>query len=341
MNKKNLHTPRVAVLGGHEGCRPVTLLLHELAQRAVPSFAMEVIGEEDFLAATHPSDPPACDLLHVCAPGPAGRAALNRAAELGLPAITAYHPDPDAGYATAQLVLSPSRAADLALGGAGVGLDRIRRWRPGVDAERFTPAAYDPGALPDGSPEQINLLYVGRLAADKEVGLLAEAFQRARETDPRLHLILAGDGPLEAPLRAQLQDGATFLGWTEPDRLATLYATADLLVWPCRKDFAAPAILEAQACGMPVLAAGGGGAADLIDSGRSGCLVEPTPAALAEAIGGLARRPVLRERLSSGALAATRPRTWERSLAGLGEIWGAALAAHPAERPAGSLARAA
>jgi len=87
--------------------------------------------------------------------------------------------------------------------------------------------------------------------------------------------------------------------------------------------------VAAQASGLPVLAVAGGAAEELIESGRSGLLVPHGAGPLSEAIGWLARRATLRERLATGGLLAVRARSWERSLAQLTAAWG--LAASPAE----------
>jgi glycosyltransferase involved in cell wall biosynthesis len=94
-------------------------------------------------------------------------------------------------------------------------------------------------------------------------------------------------------------------------------------------------ILEAQASGLPVLAVDAGGPAELIEDGRSGCLVAPEAEALALALRGLARREAIRERLSTGGLLAVRERSWGRSLAQLATGYARAIdgAAPPAEVP--------
>ena len=96
-------------------------------------------------------------------------------------------------------------------------------------------------------------------------------------------------------------------------------------MFPSETDAFAQAVLEAQASGLPVLAVDTGGAAELIENGRSGCLVAPDPAALGSAIRGLARRAALQDRLATGGLMAVRERTWERSLAQLAAGYARAL----------------
>lgn len=137
--------------------------------------------------------------------------------------------------------------------------------------------------------------------------------------------MLAGAGSEERRLRFRLGAAASFVGWLEDDRLAEVYASADLLVFPGSTDTFGRVVLEAQASGLPVLAVDAGGARELIENGRSGCLVAPEPAALASAIRGLARRATLQDRLATGGLLAVRERSWERSLAQLAAGYARAL----------------
>ena len=291
------------------------------------------------------------DLVHVCAPGPAGIVAALIARVMGLPVAGSYHTelqlyarmrsgDPQVElimrtvlakfYAQCRVVLSPSRAADQSLRDLGIAPERISRWDRGVDLDRFHPARYAPGILPGTHSElgtRFNVLYVGRLSREKGIDLLAESFLIARDHDPRLHLVLAGRGPEEDALRRRLGSAATFLGWVEGDRLAQVYASADLFMFASTTDTFGQVILEAQASGLPVLAVDAGGPAELIEDGRSGCLVTPEPAALASALRGLARREAIRERLATGGLLAVRERSWQRSLEQLAHGYARALAA--------------
>ena len=109
------------------------------------------------------------------------------------------------------------------------------------------------------------------------------------------------------------------------DHLAHAYVSADLLIVAGATSRDPQSILEAQASGLPVLAVDAGGAVELIESGRSGCLVPADPEALAGALRWLARRATLRKRLASGGLVAARALTWERSLAQLAGAWSRAL----------------
>jgi glycosyltransferase involved in cell wall biosynthesis/predicted metal-dependent phosphoesterase TrpH len=367
---------RVAVVADGVGSvHGVTHTLAQLRERGIPGCQIEVIGTDASvdrrLAAVAEVELPLYpglrlgvpslfavaealterryDLIHVCAPGPAGIAALLIARVMGLPVAGSYHTELQsyarmrsgdarvegivqmvlvAFYGQCKIVLSPSASADDSLVRLGIPAQRIVRWDRGVDLERFSPARYASDTLPPG----FNVLYVGRLSHEKGIDLLAEAFLLAHDRDPRLHLVLAGRGPEENALRRRLGSAATFLGWVDGEELAHTYASADLFIFASTTDTFGQVILEAQASGLPVLAVDAGGPADLIESGRSGCLVEPDAEALADALRGLARRESLRERLASGGLVAVRERTWERSLGQLAEGYSLALA-EPRELP--------
>jgi len=282
------------------------------------------------------------ELVHLCSPGPAGIAAAAVARVMRLPIIGSYHTELGAYarlrsgepqierlvagllaafYGQCEVVLSPSCSADESITALGIDGRRLMRWDRGVDLKRFGPRRDRASTVPG----EFTVLYVGRLSREKGVHLLADAFLDARERDPRLHLALAGRGPEEDALRAQLGDAATFLGWLEGDVLARTYADADLFVFASSTDTFGQVILEAQASGLPVLAVDAGGPAELIENGRSGCLVPPDRDALAGALRGLAQRKKLRERLAAGGLLAVRGRSWDRSLVQLADGYSRAL----------------
>lgn len=286
------------------------------------------------------------DLVHLVSPGPAGVAAALIARLLDLPVIGSYHTelaayarlraaDPRAEaamrtvlaafYGQCGRVLSPSDAADGSLLALGIAAERIGRWDRGVDVGRFSPARRRrPRSAAD---DEVVVLYAGRLTREKGLDLLADAFERAWQVDPRLRLQLAGGGPEEHALRSRLGESATFLGWLGGDELADAYADADVFLFASETDTFGQAILEAQASGLAVLAVDAGGPAELVEHGSTGLLAPPRADALAEALLELADRPALRERLAGNAVDAVRDRTWDDALVQLGDGYARALAA--------------
>jgi glycosyltransferase involved in cell wall biosynthesis/predicted metal-dependent phosphoesterase TrpH len=274
------------------------------------------------------------DLVHVTAPGPAGVAATLLGRITGVPLLASYHTElaayagmrsGDGGveaiaqtalgafYGAPGVVLSPSPAADASLVGLGVEATRIGRWERGVDSDRFDPVKADR----DAYPGEIKVLYAGRLTREKGVDLLSESFLRARDSDPRLHLLLAGGGPEEDELRARLGEHATFLGWLAGEELACAYASADVFLFASSTDTYGQVILEAGASGLPVVAVAEGGPAALIENRHTGLLCRPDPDHLAGALLQLASSPALRHQLGAAAVNAVRARSWERALSQL------------------------
>ncbi len=272
------------------------------------------------------------DVIHLCSPGPAGVGAWLLARVLELPVLGSYHTELAAYaglrsgmaqlealaamalgtfYRACGVVLSPSPATDERLLALGIDAAHIGRWDRGVDLARFDPALRTPGLLPADS---INVLYAGRLTKEKGVDLLADAFLAARWRDPRLHLVLAGGGPEEEPLRERLGDHATFLGWLGGSDLAHAYASADAFMFASQTDTFGQVLLEAQASGLPVVAAKAGGPATLIEHGQTGLLAAPDADALADKLISLVSSPLLAERLRRAALTAVHGRTWKASL---------------------------
>jgi glycosyltransferase involved in cell wall biosynthesis len=163
--------------------------------------------------------------------------------------------------------------------------DRLRADR--FPAERvvvhhnFAP---DPGpGRPPGSRTD-EVLYAGKLTADKGIGLLLDAWRSAPEMPGRL--LIAGRGALEADVRALAKEDArvTYLGAVSMEQLSAIRQRCSAAIVPSlwEEPFGLTAV-EAMACATPVVTTGTGGLADVVDE-RSGWLVIPTPAGLADGI---------------------------------------------------------
>ncbi len=291
------------------------------------------------------------DLIHVATPGPAGAAAALTARIAGIPLVASHHTEfvdyarlrtgneglaASMGlamsmlYRECEIVLSPSASADSSLERLGVPPGQVARWIRGVDTSRFAPENRERSL----APRTFDVLYAGRQTREKGIELLADSFEIARRHEPRLRLVLAGDGPESGYLRERLGASAEFLGWLSGDELARAYADADAFVFPSQTDTYGQVVVEAQASGVPVVAVAAGGPADLIEHGRSGLLSEPDPAEVAAKLVRLSENRALRARLAGGGIAAARERTWKRSLAQLADGYTIALgrraAAHAA-----------
>jgi glycosyltransferase involved in cell wall biosynthesis/predicted metal-dependent phosphoesterase TrpH len=315
----------------------VDLRLSAVAEIDVPFYPGLQIGVPSLPAAVQTLADGAFDAIHICSPGPAGIAGALVARALGLPLLGSYHTEltayaglrsgdervtnamamaVSAFYDACDIVLSPSLASDAALEAIGMPEHKIMRWDRGVDTSRFDPSLRDETLLPSG---MLNVLHSGRITREKGADLLADTFLLARESDPRLHLVLAGGGPEQEYLRERLGEHATFLGWLEGTELARAYASADVFLFPSATDTFGQVILEAQASGLPVVAVAAGGPLSLIEDRVTGLLRAPDAHALAKAVLELMDSPLLRASLARAGIVSVRGRTWERALSRLAE----------------------
>jgi glycosyltransferase involved in cell wall biosynthesis len=325
--------------------------LPAVAEIELPHYAGIEIGVPSLPAAVEAIADGRYDVIHVCSPGPSALAAILVARAMATPLVGSYHTelaryaglrsgDPalelvaqvglSAFYRQCAVVLSPSTAADAALSQLGIAAERVARWDRGVDTARFAPQRRDANRFGDA----ITVLYAGRVAQEKNLSLLADAFGRAHAQNPRLHLVIAGDGPEAGPLRDALGERATWLGWLDGEDLANVYASADIFCFASVTDTFGQVVLEAQASGLAVLAADAGGPRDLITSEVDGLLRRPSVEAFSDALLALAASPLLRARLAEAALRNAQQRTWTRALERLGAGYAAALADESAIRNA-------
>ena len=123
------------------------------------------------------------------------------------------------------------------------------------------------------------LLYVGRIAQEKNLGTLFEAVALAFRDDPRLRLWLVGDGPFREEARAMVRalgigDRVKFVGFVSREEVDPYYAAADLFVFTSVTETQGLVVQEAMAFGLPAIVATGGGAGASVEQGVNGFVVK-------------------------------------------------------------------
>ena len=141
------------------------------------------------------------------------------------------------------------------------------------------------------------VLFVGNLVEIKGIPDLLEAVRIANQTRTEpLELVLVGDGPLESAARARvrrlgIESSVRFAGREPPERVVLWLAASDVLALPSLNEGAPNVVLEALACGRPVVATAVGGVPEIHPGEAAGALVPPRdPAALAGALEAVLRR---------------------------------------------------
>jgi len=195
-----------------------------------------------------------------------------------------------------------------------LGVPNLVRWGRGVDTEAFHPRHRDEAWRRSWGPGPL-LLYVGRLALEKEPQVAMAALKFIREEFPQAKLLMAGEGPLQGKLEREAQEGVVLLGLAKGRDLSRLYASCDLFLFPSVTETYGNVILEAMASGLPVVAPLAGGVKENLIPGYNGCPCEPhSPRDMARAALQILKNTQLKEALSRQARSHAEERTWEKAL---------------------------
>lgn len=272
------------------------------------------------------------DLIHAVNPFILGPGTVLQARRLKVPLVASYHTNVTtyAGFYgmgglskagqwytrtlhnRADLNLCTSRHALDYLAGEGVA--NLRLWPQGVDAQRFHPDKFSKKwrvRMTAGHPADRLLLYVGRLAREKNISSLKAVVEQV----PGVRLAIVGDGPARRDVEQEFAGTRTvFTGVRKGAELTKAYATADAFVFPSTTETLGLSMLEALASGLPVIAARTGATGEVVSDGRSGLLYEPgSTDSLVGAVRKLFADEALRLKLSRGARSAAAERDWEHS----------------------------
>lgn len=231
------------------------------------------------------------DLVHIATEGPLGWSALRAARQLQLPVTSDFRTNfhaysqhygigwlqrPIVAYLRSfhnhtQATMVPTPVLQRAL--VRQGFDNVTVVARGVDTRQFSPDRRCPAlrAAWGAGADTCVVAHVGRLAPEKNLGLLVQAFEAMRQVRPDSLLLLVGDGPARAELQARCPE-AVFAGMRGGDDLAAHYASADAFVFPSMTETFGNVTPEAMASGLPVLAFDHAAAGQLISHQCSGLL---------------------------------------------------------------------
>ncbi|MCW4151815.1 glycosyltransferase family 1 protein [Halomonas sp. 18H] len=261
------------------------------------------------------------DVVYVATEGPLGWSALRCAERLNIPVVSGWHTNFDhycRDYGVGWLeplvtrrlrhfhnrchaTLVPTHHQAEAL--TARGFERVGVMARGIDGEQFSPAhrcsELRPGWDSDG--HRPVALHVGRLAAEKNLGVLRETCAALLNAYPEMRIVVVGDGPQRESLQKALPD-VHFTGFIDARLLAQHYASADFFLFPSLSETWGNVVLEAMASGLAVVAFRHAAGRELIAHEVNGLHLEPNDsAAFRDAALSLARQPERCARLGEAA----------------------------------------
>ncbi|MBW2519435.1 MAG: glycosyltransferase family 1 protein [Deltaproteobacteria bacterium] len=277
------------------------------------------------------------DIVHIATEGPLGRAALIACRRLNLPVVSSYHTNfPQylemyrAGvlapvcwrylrwfHNATSMTFCPTPSIRTLL--EQKGFRNVEVWGRGVDCYRFDPGKRDQNLRESLGlkPEDVLMLYVGRLAAEKNLNMLMDAW-RQLPNRKNCRLIFVGDGPLRKKLEETTDCQTIFAGYRYGEELARMFASSDLFVFPSLSETFGNVVLEAMASGLPTVSFNVQGPGDIIQDGTTGQLVKTIGAKeLMEAMHLLSSNATMRRNMGTMARKHAENQNWGRIMAGL------------------------
>lgn len=273
------------------------------------------------------------DLVHVATEFAMGLTGVRAAQQLRVPVVASAHTDYER-YATrygmgwvvdwgwpymrwfyrqTRKVLAPSRFYEAHLNQRGISNTGI--WTRGVDRVAFSPAhrsddwrrRFGVGA------DDVMVTYIGRLAAEKNIGLLLDAWEALGPRRRGAQLVLAGRGPMEEEILERRLPGVHLAGLLRGEALSAAYASGDIFVFPSTTETFGNSLLEAMAAGQACVTAGAGGLLEFAEHGVNSWVAAPeSVGATADAIARLIDDPSLRRSLAEGGRTTALARDWDQ-----------------------------
>lgn len=280
------------------------------------------------------------DVVQIATEGPLGWSALAAANKLQLPVASDFHTNFHS-YSShyglgllrraivAYLRKFHNKAAVTLVPSEGIrrelladGYENLEIIGRGVDTKLFHPGRRDPDvrARWGVGENETAVLYVGRLAAEKNLALVFRAFEAMRAANPACRLVLVGDGPERALWQARSPD-AIFCGIQTGEALAAHYACGDVFLFPSLTETWGNVTIEAMASGLAVVAYDCAAAEEVIRHGENGLKVPPEDEAafIAQAVS-LAPDGARQRRLGNAAAARAAQLSWDAVIDGFERV---------------------
>ncbi|MEM6965517.1 MAG: glycosyltransferase family 1 protein [Bacteroidota bacterium] len=279
------------------------------------------------------------DVIHFASPSPLGKFAKEYGLKNNIPVIAIYHThfityikyylrkvpfltpffyrkaigvtkdiyhDPDLVYAPTQQIIHELKTI------CGLEGKNLKLWQRGINPNLFSPDKKDNAFLKKITKNDLpTILFVSRLVWEKNLQTLIDLYELSEKENAKVNFVVAGDGVARKEAERKMPK-VHFLGMIDHERLAKLYASADIYFFPSDTETFGNVVIEAMASGIPVVVADGGGPKSFVQNGINGFLC-PTKEVRAywEKIQLLLNDEVLRAKIINNALTFTRTLSWE------------------------------
>lgn len=273
------------------------------------------------------------DLIHIITPFNLGLCGLKYATSYNIPLVSSYHTNfthyldyynlhflekPIWSFfrwfhSHSQINFCPSQATmeDLRKNG----IKNLKIWDRGIDAKLYSPEYRDENLRKSyGLEDKITLLYVGRLAPEKNLSLLIKSMKMINQKhQDKVQLLITGDGPLLNDLKKEAPSNVIFTGYLRGVELSKIYASADIFTFPSVTETYGNVILEAMASGLPVLSFIEGGVKENLYDGYNGLACkEITPESFTANLEKMIIDEVLRKELANNAYNYALNKSWDK-----------------------------
>ncbi|MBD1384392.1 glycosyltransferase family 1 protein [Mucilaginibacter rigui] len=241
------------------------------------------------------------DVIHISTPSFLGNFGLDYANRTGLPVISIYHTHfisyidyyfkyapifikglkqriakgHKSFYNRCDKVYVPSETIKTELREMGVYTSKMKIWKRGIDAYLFSPDKKDKSIIRrltgNNNP---TIIFASRLVWEKNLETLFAIYDKMQAGAKQVNFLIVGDGTAWLACEARMPK-AIFTGKISHQKLAGLYASADVFLFPSVSEAYGNVVIEAMASGLPCVIADGGGSGDFIEQGINGFKCSP------------------------------------------------------------------